>query len=151
MTTPEWITLPAEPTEAMLESAWTLTAGILPEERMRLELGDNKGAFKIKMAGRYRAMVAARPPAPDHIVGVNQMVAPAPDHIADVGKLIAPDHAELIAGRPPDPFPIFAPLELIAAARAVVARWDSPKWADLPPTADAIHRLRRALPDSGET
>lgn len=35
--------------------------------------------------------------------------------------------------------------ELRAAAAAVVARWDSPKWKDEAPTADFIARLRRAL------
>lgn len=34
--------------------------------------------------------------------------------------------------------------ELLAAADAVVARWDSPKWKDEAPTADFIARLRRA-------
>jgi hypothetical protein len=35
--------------------------------------------------------------------------------------------------------------ELIEAAQGVVGRWDSPKWKDLPHTADYIHRLREAL------
>jgi hypothetical protein len=35
--------------------------------------------------------------------------------------------------------------ELRAAAAAVVARWDTPKWKDEKPTADFIARLRRAL------
>mgnify|MGYP001229029853 CR=1 FL=1 len=34
--------------------------------------------------------------------------------------------------------------ELLAAADAVVARWDSPKWKDEAPTVDYIARLRRA-------
>lgn len=40
-------------------------------------------------------------------------------------------------------------IELRAAAAAVVARWDSPKWKDEKPTADFIARLRRALQPSG--
>lgn len=35
--------------------------------------------------------------------------------------------------------------ELLSAAKAVVERWDSPLWKDLPPTADAIARLRDAV------
>jgi hypothetical protein len=35
--------------------------------------------------------------------------------------------------------------ELIAAASAVVARWDAPLWKDLPGTAAFIERLRRAV------
>ncbi len=34
---------------------------------------------------------------------------------------------------------------LVEAAQAVVARWDSPKWKDEAPTADAINTLRAAL------
>jgi len=32
-------------------------------------------------------------------------------------------------------------------ARAVVARWDGPKWKDLPHTANFIHALRDAIGD----
>lgn len=35
--------------------------------------------------------------------------------------------------------------ELIAAARAVIERWDSPTWKDLPHTGESIARLRRAV------
>lgn len=35
--------------------------------------------------------------------------------------------------------------ELLSAAKAVIERWDSPLWNDLPPTADAIARLRDAV------
>ena len=35
--------------------------------------------------------------------------------------------------------------ELLSAAKAVVERWDSPLWKDLPPTAKAIARLRDAV------
>lgn len=35
--------------------------------------------------------------------------------------------------------------ELIAAARAVVERWDTPHWKDVPATAVFINRLRDAL------
>lgn len=35
--------------------------------------------------------------------------------------------------------------ELLSAAKAVVERWDSPLWKDLPPTAKAISRLRDAV------
>lgn len=31
------------------------------------------------------------------------------------------------------------------AARAVIARWDSPSWKDEPPTAVVIDALRKAL------
>lgn len=34
---------------------------------------------------------------------------------------------------------------LSEAAKAVVARWDSPKWKDEKPTAEYIGRLRAAL------
>lgn len=37
--------------------------------------------------------------------------------------------------------------ELIAAARAVVERWDTPHWKDVPATAVFINRLRNALCD----
>ncbi len=37
--------------------------------------------------------------------------------------------------------------ELIAAARAVVERWDTPHWKDVPATAVFINRLRDALCD----
>ena len=32
--------------------------------------------------------------------------------------------------------------ELLSAAKAVIERWDSPLWKDLPPTAKVIARLR---------
>jgi chromosome segregation ATPase len=38
--------------------------------------------------------------------------------------------------------------ELESAARAVVARWDTPLWKDVGPTADVIDALRRALADN---
>lgn len=44
--------------------------------------------------------------------------------------------------------PSAAEPELIAAARAVVARWHSPKWKDEAHTAEFIQRLERALPPS---
>lgn len=37
------------------------------------------------------------------------------------------------------------PNELREAAQAVLDRWDSPNWKDLPATADYIARLRNAL------
>jgi hypothetical protein len=37
--------------------------------------------------------------------------------------------------------------DLIAAARAVVERWDTPHWKDVPATAVFINRLRNALCD----
>jgi len=40
-------------------------------------------------------------------------------------------------------------IELKAAAQAVIDRWDSPSWKDLPATADYIHRLRKAMGDAG--
>lgn len=36
------------------------------------------------------------------------------------------------------------PADLIDAARAVIARWDTPAWKESEPTADVINRLRRA-------
>lgn len=43
-------------------------------------------------------------------------------------------------------------LEMVAAARAVVERWDTPLWKDAPATAGFINRLRDALPPAiGET
>jgi hypothetical protein len=41
-------------------------------------------------------------------------------------------------------------IELKAAAQAVIERWDSPLWKDLPATADYIHRLRKALAAMGD-
>lgn len=35
--------------------------------------------------------------------------------------------------------------ELIMAAKAIVCRWDSPKWSDLPHTAEYVHALRKAI------
>ena len=35
--------------------------------------------------------------------------------------------------------------ELISAAKAVIERWDSPLWKDLPHTGEAINRLRKAI------
>ena len=35
--------------------------------------------------------------------------------------------------------------ELLSAAKAVIERWDSPQWKDLPPTVDVIARLRDAV------
>lgn len=35
--------------------------------------------------------------------------------------------------------------KMAEAGQAVVERWDSPKWKDLPHTADYIHRLRKAI------
>lgn len=37
--------------------------------------------------------------------------------------------------------------ELESAARAVVARWDTPLWKDVAPTAEVINALRNALAD----
>jgi hypothetical protein len=42
--------------------------------------------------------------------------------------------------------PPTAPAELIAAAKAVVERWDTPLWKDVPHTAEYINRLRAAIP-----
>lgn len=41
-------------------------------------------------------------------------------------------------------------LEMVAAARAVVERWDTPLWKDAPATAGFINRLRDALPPAIE-
>ena len=35
--------------------------------------------------------------------------------------------------------------ELLSAAKAVIERWDSPLWKDLPHTGEAINRLRKAI------
>lgn len=35
--------------------------------------------------------------------------------------------------------------ELLSAAKAVIERWNSPLWGDLPPTAEVIARLRDAV------
>lgn len=40
--------------------------------------------------------------------------------------------------------------ELTEAAQAVIERWDSPSWKDLPATADYIHRLRKAITAMGD-
>lgn len=32
--------------------------------------------------------------------------------------------------------------ELIAAAEAVIARWETPKWKEAGPTAEAVYKLR---------
>lgn len=34
---------------------------------------------------------------------------------------------------------------LVSAAQAVIDRWDSPNWKDLPHTAEYIYRLRMAI------
>ena len=65
------------------------------------------------------------------------------DEAADAleGKAIGaqPDHSEQHLG-------------MVAAARAVVERWDTPLWKDAPATAGFINRLRDALPPAiGET
>ena len=39
--------------------------------------------------------------------------------------------------------------ELLDAAKAVVARWDTPSWKDVGPTADYINRLRNAVDTYG--
>lgn len=44
-------------------------------------------------------------------------------------------NADLIAAAP----------ELLAAAIAVIERWDSPSWKDIPHTAEFIARLRQAV------
>lgn len=54
------------------------------------------------------------------------------------------DYAANLASK--EATPSAASPELIAAARAVVARWHSPKWKDEAPTAEFIQRLERALP-----
>lgn len=43
------------------------------------------------------------------------------------------------------PAPAIHEGELRAAAQAVVDRWDSPLWSDLPHTGEYIARLRKAL------
>ena len=35
--------------------------------------------------------------------------------------------------------------ELLRAAKAVIDRWDSPLWKDLPHTSESINRLRKAI------
>jgi len=59
-----WKLAPLEAIEAMLEAAWTDTQRATADERMAMELCDSKTAFKLKMARRYRAMLAAAPPPP---------------------------------------------------------------------------------------
>lgn len=46
--------------------------------------------------------------------------------------------------------PKTTPDSLIAAAQAVIDRWDSPKWKDLPATGSYIHALRLALANAKE-
>ena len=41
--------------------------------------------------------------------------------------------------------PITDNTELLNAAKAVIERWDSPLWKDLPHTGEAINRLRKAI------
>ena len=57
-------------------------------------------------------------------------------------------YADLISTTPAQPDHSEKHLEMVAAARAVVERWDSPLWKDVPATAVYINRLRDALPDS---
>jgi len=46
------------PSEGMLEAAWSLTVAATPEERMMHELADKKSAFKSKARRRFTAMIA---------------------------------------------------------------------------------------------
>lgn len=48
-----------EPTDAMVEAAWTDTVRASPDERMALELGNAKDAFRHKLKRRHRAMIDA--------------------------------------------------------------------------------------------
>lgn len=64
MTDRAWV-LAREPTDEMLEAAWAYTERATADERMALELCDNKTAFKLKMARRFKAMLAASPPPDD--------------------------------------------------------------------------------------
>jgi len=43
------------------------------------------------------------------------------------------------------PSPAEETADLLAAAEAVIDRWDTPLWKDVPPTADCINRLRAAV------
>lgn len=54
--------------------------------------------------------------------------------------IIARERAAAISAATPD-----IEARLRDAATAVVARWDTPNWADVEPTAAAIERLRAAL------
>jgi len=54
-----WALVPREATDAMMDAAWAVTVAVTPEERMLLTLGDNRQAFRLKAARRYRAMVDA--------------------------------------------------------------------------------------------
>lgn len=55
--------------------------------------------------------------------------------------LIMEKDAARVAAARPQP----APSSLITAAQAVVDRWDSPKWKDLPHTGEFIDKLREAI------
>lgn len=50
-----------------------------------------------------------------------------------------------VVKREADAVAISALPELLAAAQAVVDRWDTPQWKDAEPTAEFIGRLRAAL------
>lgn len=61
------------------------------------------------------------------------------DYNVHAGSVMMP----LYATTPPDLSARVAELE--SAARAVVERWDTPLWKDVPATAEYINALRRAL------
>lgn len=48
-----------EATDYMTAAAWADTARATPEERMALELTDNRTAFRMKMKRRFAAMITA--------------------------------------------------------------------------------------------
>lgn len=53
------ISVMREPTDYMTAAAWSDTAKATVEERMALELTDNRTAFRFKMKRRWAAMIDA--------------------------------------------------------------------------------------------
>lgn len=51
--------VPKEATQEMIEASWEICKRPSPEERMALEMADNRTAHFVKAAHRYAAMIAA--------------------------------------------------------------------------------------------
>ena len=160
----------AEKRAAELKTAITPITALNDPLDWKIPVDVKIGRGTIRKGCRFRTLLACLDaidkhwqPKPEVIAAAMEIAAKyctsQPDHIGDANKMVTPepfgyfkaepfgwtDCAETDEGAtalyetPPDM------AELVAAAKAVIDRWDTPHWKDVPATAEYIARLRNAV------
>ena len=146
----EWKLVPVEPADEQIIRA----AECLHDCGVRFEGDDSEPQQDIAEA-LYRAMLNAAPEPPNDTMTAAPVQQAEPvawmrfgGHVihAETKRTMVPASATAQYNIPLFLHPPAAEVQrLVEAARAVVGRWDSPKWKDETPTADLINELRAAL------